>query len=134
MLIGALDNAWTMRLTRNLPFVFEETSDHRTGRIVDTSTAGTKSWVVDLEIPHNRIAHDYGIVARYTVQLTGKPVVVIAGISSQSTQAAGNLLTSPEFESIRSIADKGRNFEVVIETEAVDGHAGRPKVIASKIW
>jgi hypothetical protein len=134
VLIGALDNAWTMRLTRNLPFVFEEASDHRTGRIVDTSSAGTKSWMVDIDMPHKRIAHDYGIVARYTVQLTGKPVVVIAGISSQGTQAAGNLLTSPEFESIRSIAETGRNFEVVIEAEAVDGHAGRPQVVASKTW
>ena len=127
MLIGALDNAWTMRLTRNLPFVFEEASDHRTGRIVDTDSGGTKSWTVDIDMPHKRIAHDYGIVARYTVRLTGKPVVVVAGISSQGTQASGNLLTSLEFESIRSIAEKGRNFEVVIETEAVDGHAGRPE-------
>jgi len=134
VLIGALDNAWTMRLTRNLPFVFEEASDHRTGRIVDTSSGGTKSWTVDIDMPHKRIAHDYGIVARYTVRLTGEPVVVIAGISSQGTQAAGNLLTSPEFESIRSIAEKGKNFEVVIETEAVDGHAGQPQVIASKTW
>jgi hypothetical protein len=134
VLIGALDNAWTMRLTRNLPFVFEEASDHRTGRIVDTNSGGTKSWTVDIDMPHKRIAHDYGIVARYTVRLTGEPVVVVAGISSQGTQAAGNLLTSPEFESIRSIAEKGRNFEVVIETDAVDGHAGRPQVVASKIW
>jgi hypothetical protein len=134
VLIGALDNTWTMRLTRNLPFVFEEASDHRTGRIVDTGSGGTKSWTVDIDMPHKRIAHDYGIVARYTVRLTGKPVVVIAGISSQGTQAAGNLLTSPEFESIRSIAEKGRNFEVVIEADAVDGHAGRPQVVASKTW
>jgi len=134
VLIGALDNAWTMRLTRNLPFVFEEAPDHRTGRIIDTSSWGTKSWTVDIDVPHKRIAHDYGIVARYTVQLTGEPVVVVAGISSQGTQAAGNLLTSAEFESIRSITEKGRNFEVVIETEVVDGHAGRPQVVASKIW
>lgn len=134
VLIGALDNAWTMRLTRNLPFVFEEAPDHRTGRIVDTSSGGTKSWTVDIDMPHKRIAHDYGIVARYTVRLTGEKVVVVAGISSQGTQAAGNLLTSPEYESIRSIAEKGRNFEVVIETEAVDGHAGRPQVVASKTW
>jgi hypothetical protein len=134
VLIGALDNAWTMRLTRNLPFVFEEASDHRTGRIVDASSGGTKSWTVDIDMPHKRIAHDYGIVARYTVRLTGDQVVVVAGISSQGTQAAGNLLTSPEYESIRSIAEKGRNFEVVIETEAVDGHAGRPQVVASKTW
>jgi hypothetical protein len=134
VLIGALDNAWTMRLTRDLPFVFDEAPDHRTGRIIDTSSGGTKSWTVDIDMPNKRIAHDYGIVARYTSRLTGEPVVVVAGISSQGTQAAGKLLTSPEFESIRSITQGARNFEVVIETEAIDGHGAPPQIVASKTW
>jgi hypothetical protein len=134
VLIGALDNAWTMRLTRDLPFVFDEAPDHRTGRIIDTSSKDTKSWTVNIDMPNRRIVHDYGIVARYTSRLTGEPVVVAAGISSQGTQAAGKLLTSPGFESIRSIAQSSRNFEVVIETEAIDGHGAPPQVVASKIW
>jgi len=134
VLVGALDNIWTMRLTRNLPFVFEEASDHRTGRIIDTSSGGKTSWTVDIDMPHTRIAHDYGIVARYTNRVTGQPLVVVAGISSQGTQAAGELLTSSEFEFVRSIAENASNFEVVIETEAIDGHAGRPQIVASKSW
>ena len=134
VLIGALDNAWTMRLTRQLPFVFEEAPDHKTGRIIDTNSGGTKIWTVDIDVPHKRIAHDYGIVARYTSRLTGQQVVVVAGISSQGTQAAGRLLTSPEFELIRSIARGAGNFEVVIETEAIDGHGAPPQIVASKAW
>lgn len=134
VLIGALDNSWTMRLTRNLPFVFEEASDHRTGRIIDSSSGGKRIWTVDIDMPHTHIAHDYGIVARYTNRLTGEPVVVVAGISSQGTQAAGELLTSSEFEAIHAIAQRAGNFEVVIETEAIDGHAGRPQIVASKMW
>jgi hypothetical protein len=134
VLIGALDNRWTMRLTRNLPFVFEEAPDHRTGRIIDSNSGGKRIWTVDIDMPHTRIAHDYGLVARYTNRLTGEPVVVVAGISSQGTQAAGELLTSSEFETIHTIAQRAGNFEVVIETEAIDGHAGRPQIVASKIW
>ncbi len=134
VLIGALDNIWTMRLSQKLPFVFEEAADHRTGLIVDHSSGGSKSWTVDIDMPHTRIAHDYGIVARYTNRLTGQPVVIVAGISSQGTQAAGELLTSAEFESIRTIAARARNFEVIIDTEAIDGHAGPPQIIASKTW
>src|ERR1035441_2358021 len=134
VLIGALDNAWTIRLMRTLPFVFEEASDHRTGRIIDSSSGGKRSWAVDIDIPHTRIAHDYGIVARYTNRLTGEPVVVVAGISSQGTQAAGELLTSSEFETIRSLSQNTGNFEVVIETEAIDGHAGAPQIVAAKTW
>ena len=134
VLIGALDNAWTIRLMRTLPFVFEEVSDHRTGCIIDSSSGGKRSWAVDIDISHTRIAHDYGIVARYTNRLTGEPVVVVAGISSQGTQAAGELLTSSEFETIRSLSQNVGNFEVVIETEAIDGHAGAPQIVAAKTW
>jgi len=134
VLIGALDNVWTMRLMQHLPFVFEEAPDHRTGRILDVASGGTKSWMVDIDMPHTRIARDYGIVARFTNGMTGEPVVVVAGISSQGTQAAGRLLTSKDFEAIRPIAANSTNFEVIIETEAVDGHAGRPQVVASKTW
>ena len=134
VLIGALDNIWTTRLMQKLPFVFEEAPDHRTGRIVDTTSGGNRIWSVDIDMPHTRIAHDYGIVARYTNQMTGEPVVVIAGISSQGTQAAGELLSSSEFEAIRGIAAQSRNFEIVIDTEAIDGQAGRPQIVATKTW
>jgi hypothetical protein len=133
VLIGALDNVWTMRLMQNLPFVFEGTPDHRTGHIVSHGSGGT-TWTVNIDMPHTRISKDYGIVARYTNRLTGQPVVVVAGISSQGTQAAGELLTTSEFESIRAIAEKSANFEVIIETEAIDGHAGRPQIIGSRTW
>lgn len=134
VLIGALDNIWTIRLMQKLPFVFEEAPDHRTGRIVDTTSGGNRSWTVDIDMPHTRIAHDYGIVARFTNQMTGEPVVVIAGISSQGTQAAGELLSSAQFETIRGIAGQAGNFEIVIDTEAIDGQAGRPQIVASKTW
>ena len=134
VLIGALDNIWTMRLSQELPFIFEESRDHRTGRIVDSTSAARQSWSVDIDKPHTQISHDYGIVARYRNRLTGRPTVIVAGISSQGTQAAGELLTSSEYESIRTIASKGANFEVIVETEAVDGHSGPPRIVAQKTW
>ena len=99
-----------------------------------SSDLGNRSWTVDIDMPHTRIAHDYGIVARFTNQMTGEPVVVIAGISSQGTQAAGELLSSAQFETIRGIAGQAGNFEIVIDTEAIDGQAGRPQIVASKTW
>ena len=134
VLIGALDNVWTMRLSQELPFVFEEAPDHRTGRIFDKTSADHKSWSVDIDKPHTRIGQDYGIVARYRNGLTGQVTVIVAGISSQGTQAAGELFTSSEYESIRAIASKAANFEVIVETEAVDGHSGPPRIVANKTW
>lgn len=135
VLIGALDNVWTMRITRDLPFTFETTPDGLTGQIVDAGSGGRKRWSLDITTPHTRITRDYGIVAFYNNRLTGEPVIVIAGISSQGTQAAGELLTSADaFRTIHSAVGSSRNFELVIETEAIDGHAGPPQIVASKSW
>jgi hypothetical protein len=134
ILIGALDNIWTMRLTKELPYVFAEAPNNRTGSIMDTTSADHESWNVNIDMPHTRINEDYGIVARFHNELTGEPILVIAGISSQGTQAAGELVTSPAFDEIRSVAGTRANFEVVIKTEAFDGHAGPPRIVAQKIW
>ncbi|MDE1161349.1 MAG: hypothetical protein PW792_05305 [Acidobacteriaceae bacterium] len=131
--IGALDNAWTLRLTKDLPFHFEESPDGRTGRIV--AKDGKTQWAVDITTPHQRIAKDYGIVAKFHSPLSGEPSVIIAGISSQGTQAAGELLTSPQaFKGALRDLKNAENFEAIVETEAVDGKAGPPHVIAFKTW
>ncbi|MDE1175019.1 MAG: hypothetical protein PW789_00235 [Edaphobacter sp.] len=131
--IGALDNAWTMRLNNDLPFRFEESADGRAGQIV--SKDGKRSWSVDITTPHQRIQHDYGIVAKFHSSLTGEPARIIAGISSQGTQAAGEVLTSPMVFKIAIGGVKdAENFELVVETEAVDGKAGPPHVVAEETW
>jgi len=130
VLIGALDNNWTMRFSKDIPFVFQVTADGHTGQIVETAT--NKTWSLDIYTPHAHITRDYGIVACYKNRLTGEPVILIAGISSQ---AAGELLTSPSLiKSIHASLGKVDNFELVIETEAIDGHAGPPQIVASKFW
>lgn len=136
VLIGALDNIWTLRLTKDLPFIFEQTEDDRTGRITERRDGKVvRSWSVDISTPHQRITQDYGVVARYRSPLTGQSVVVIAGISSQGTQAAGEMLTTPEY--LRTALEhvgQAKNFELVIQTEAIDGRAGPPHVVAYRTW
>ncbi|MDR3735684.1 MAG: hypothetical protein P4L10_09125 [Acidobacteriaceae bacterium] len=133
VLVGALDNNWTMRFSKDIPFVFQVTADGHTGQIVETAT--NKTWSLDIYTPHAHITRDYGIVASYKNKLTGQPVILIAGISSQGTQAAGELLTSATLiKSIPAYLGNVNNFEVVIETEAIDGHAGPPQIVASKAW
>ncbi|WP_244501954.1 hypothetical protein [Terriglobus roseus] len=138
VLIGALDNVWTLQLSKDLPFVFQESADGRTGSIVESkpdAQVKPRIWSVDITTPHQRIGQDYGIVARYKSPLTGQPAMVIAGISSQGTQAAGEVVTIPSsLESALRTVTNSENFEVVIQTTAVGGRAGPPTVIASKTW
>jgi len=61
--------------------------------------------------------------------------MVIAGISSQGTQAAGEVVTvASSLEAALRRVTNSDNFEVVIQTTAVEGRAGPPTVIASKTW
>lgn len=132
--IGGLDNIWTMRIMKDTPFVFEEAPDHRTGRILDSASHGQKAWIVDIDVPHTHIVHDYGVVARYLSPLTGQPVLIAAGISSQGTQAAGELVSSAAFRLIAPLVKKGQNISVVLEVDAIDGHTGEPRIVASRQW
>lgn len=136
VLIGALDNVWTMRLCKGLPFAFEESPDGRTGRIVDTKDPAHRSWSLDITTPHLHITKDYGIVARYRDSMTGEAVLVLAGISSQGTQAAGETVTNPEYldSAFASAIKTNSNIEVIVETAAIDGRSGPPRVVASRTW
>ena len=135
VLIGALDNVWTMRLVQKLPFTFGESPDGRTGRILDTQDP-SRSWSIDITTPHAHITKDYGIIARYRDQMTGEPILILAGISSQGTQAAGETVTNPEYMDaiLANTLKTSANVEIIVETEAIDGRSGPPRVVASRTW
>ncbi len=96
--IGAFDNLWTMRLTRDLRFGFDSIDGN--AFIVDRKLAaknGAKTtwFTVPGILPYEKLARDYAIVARYRDATTGQPVVITAGISEEGTEAAGELISHP---------------------------------------
>lgn len=137
MLIGAYDNAWTMRLTRDLPFGFEYDNNH-VRRLVDRKNAERKSWTLQWEVPHSKLAQDYAIVARIHGNVTEQPVIVLAGILGQGTEAVGELVSNPVY--LNAMLEKTpknwdqMNLEAVIETYVIEGHPGPPTVIAIETW
>jgi len=81
---------------------------------------------------------DYAIVARIHDNVTGQPVIVLAGILRQGTEAAGELVSNPVY--LNAMLEKApktwgqMNLEVVIETHVIEGHPGPPTVIAIENW
>lgn len=136
VLVGALDNAWTMRSVKSLPYIFERSEDRRYGRIVDTTDQGRRLWTTDFAIPNVKIQSDYGIVALYKDSLTDQRVLMLAGISAEGTFAAGEAVANPEY--LKVFLDAGaksaKNFEAVIQTQTVDGKSGPPHIVAFKSW
>jgi hypothetical protein len=132
ILVGALNNAWTMRLTDPLRFRFVP---GKVARIEDTKNPQSSAWSVDYSKPYPSLSIDYGIVARYHDTYTNGNVLIIAGIGPYGTEAASEFVSSPQYldqiEHFVPAGFKDANLEIVIKTDVINGEAGPPHVVAA---
>jgi hypothetical protein len=138
VVVGAFDNAWTLRLLRPLRFYFANNPEMTQFSIVDATTPNQVKWIVDRsqQIATNNY-RDYAIVARFTDSNTGKPTLVIAGIGRGGTASAGDFVTDPSSLQIilnRRPTPDAKNFEVVLSTQIIDGEPGTARVEALYYW
>jgi hypothetical protein len=133
ILVGGLDNPWTLRAIASLPYRFAGT-DKEQYWIRDSKNPEKKDWGLDIETKYAAVNHDYALIARVHDQSTGQLVVVVAGIGMSGTAAAGEFLVDPEqMKELRrrlGPAFSTRDFEVVLSTDVVNGIAGAPKILA----
>ena len=139
ILVGAFDNTWTLRFTRNLRFHFANDPEMKHFWIEDANSPTYQRWGIDRgqqEATNNY--KDYAIVARFIDASTGKPTVIAAGIARGGTVAAGEFLTEPSnLEAFAAHAPKSwmnGNMEVVLSTEIIDGRSAPPHVEAVTYW
>ncbi len=139
IVIGAFDNAWTLRLTRQLRYHFDNDPTMSEFRIVDSGSSAHAPWTVNrFQQMSTNNYKDYAIVARFTDPTTGKLTIIIAGIARGGTVAAGEFLMNPgSLEQLRDsakAAGKKSNLEIVLSTQIIDGNPGVPRVEASYFW
>ena len=136
VLIGAFDNTWTMRITQGLPFGFEYDSHGR--KLVDRKSTQKRFWTLQWQVPYTKLAKDYAIVARIHDNVTGQPVIILAGILGEGTEAASEVVSNPAYlDEMLKKAPKNwdhLNLEAVIETNVIEGHAGPPTILAVETW
>jgi len=132
ILIGALNNIWTMRLVDPLRYRFVPGT---LARIEDRKNPQSSVWSVDYSKPFSSLSVDYGIVARYRDTYTNGNVLVIAGIGPYGTEAASEFVSSPQYLSqVEHMVPAGlqnSNLEMVIKTAVVNGEAGPPNLVAA---
>jgi hypothetical protein len=136
VLIGAFDNPWTMRITQDLPMGFEY--DNHVREVVDRKSAPKKIWTLQWQVPGKSLVRDYAIIARLHDTITGEPVILLAGILGEGTEAASEVVSNSEYlDAMLQKAPKNwdhLNLEAVIEANVIDGHPGPPTVIAVETW
>lgn len=142
ILIGAIDNKWTLQLTQGMRYRI--TVDFPSGpdkppvaSIVDSQQSTNARWKIDFSIPLSEWKNDYAIVARENDATVGVPVLIEAGLGNTGSLAASQLVTSGalanELASDPSCRGKS-NFEVVIGTEIIDARPGPPHKLRLTCW
>jgi hypothetical protein len=137
VLIGAFDNPWTMRLTQDLPIGFEYDNAH-IREVVDRKSVPRRIWTLQWQVPTKNLARDYAVVARIHDQVTGQPVIILAGILGEGTEAASEVVSNPGYlDAMLQKAPKNwdqLNLEAVIVANVIEGHPGPPTVVAVETW
>jgi hypothetical protein len=141
VLIGAFNNEWSLRLTRQLRYTLALDSEKHLIYIKDAQNPSSRSWSWATNQSReykggvgSPVLHDYALISRIRSPETGHVVVVIGGLYVYGTQSAGEFLNDPQL--MQSIAktlqsDPGsKNLQIVLGTTITDGTPGPPTVLA----
>ena len=141
VLIGAFNNEWSLRLTRSLRFSLALDADRSLIYIKDATEPLSRKWSWATNQPRELMTgpnspkiQDYALISRIRDAGTGHVVVVIGGLYTYGTQAAGEFLTNPDLmrEAMRQtkLNATSQNLQIVLGTSVTDGVPGPPRILA----
>jgi hypothetical protein len=136
VLIGSLNNEWSLRLMKD--FRFSIAGSPTGARIIDKQNPSNEAWRVEPDTPIEKLSRDYAIVSRFRDPQTEQTAVILAGIGPWGSLASGEFVTNPEYlKKITGFAPadwQDKNLQVVISTDVIHGSSGPPNVIAAHFW
>jgi len=136
ILIGGYRNEWITRLMSH--WRFRSTSERRISWIEDRENPTRRNWTVNFASPYTSITEDYALVSRAVDPSTGRPIVVLAGVSGYGTMAAAEFVTDAgEIREIEKLAPANwerKGFQLVLKTNVIGEIAGPPHIVASQFW
>ncbi|QOY88794.1 hypothetical protein [Paludibaculum fermentans] len=136
VLIGSLNNEWSLRLTKD--FRFSIVSNGSGARVVDKQDPSNEAWRVEPNTPIEQMRRDYAIVSRFRDSQTEQTAVILAGIGPWGSLASGEFVTNPEY--LKKLAGfvpanwRKRNLQVVISTDVIHGSSGPPNILAAQLF
>jgi hypothetical protein len=137
ILIGGLDNEWTLRALAHLRYQFRGT-DQDQYWITDTKNPASRTWEVDLKTQYLAVKRDFALIARVHDDSTRQVQVIVAGIGMSGTAAAGEFMVDPNrIEELRTRVGSGfrnHDFEAVLGTDVVNGIPGSARILAVAVW
>ena len=137
ILIGAFDNAWTLRAVGEMRYTFYK--DFQGLEVIhDRDHPENTDWKLLNSWPQWNISNDYAIVSRVFDIHTDRMTVVAAGITHFGTAGAGDFLSNPQYfaeAAPRLPRDwQRKNLQIVLRIPVVQGVAGHPQALAIHVW
>ncbi len=136
ILVNAYNNHWTLLLGESLRFHFSPEFGEPNHTILDRMRPDV-AWKRDASVPYSS-ADDYALVARFWDSTTDNWVLILAGLGRNGTEAAAQVVTSPQYlEMLREKAGKdftNRNIEAVLKLSVIEGKTGAPSIVAVHVW
>jgi hypothetical protein len=141
VLVGAFNNEWSLRLTRQLRYSLDLDPEQHLIYIKDAKNPSSRSWSWATNQPSQPVTgvnsprmHDYALISRIRDAGTGHVVVVIGGLYTYGTLAAGEFLTDRslmhEVARTVNLRKPGQNLQIILGTTVTDGIPGPPSVLA----
>jgi hypothetical protein len=141
VLVGAFNNEWSLRLTRQLRYSLALDADNHLIYIKDARNPASRAWSWGTNQPRDHVGgvvgpvlHDFALISRIRSSETGHVLVVVGGLYTYGTQSAGEFLTDPQLmqavAKIARLGDESQNLQIVLGTTVTDGTPGPPKVLA----
>jgi hypothetical protein len=141
VLIGAFNNEWSLRLTRQLRYSLAMDQEQHLVYIRDARNPAARNWSWGTNQPSQPVTganspklQDFALISRIRDSETGHVVIVIGGLYTYGTETAGEFLTNPDL--MKAVVEQARlnrtvqNLQIVLGTTVTDGTPGPPRVLA----
>jgi hypothetical protein len=144
VLIGAFNNEWSLRLTRQLRYSLDLDPERHLIYIRDAKNPASRNWSWATNQPREPVTgvnsprmQDYALISRIRDAGTGHVVVVIGGLYTYGTLAAGEFLSDPnlmqQVARMVNLTKPNQNLQIVLGTTVIDGVSGPPSVLTVSV-
>jgi hypothetical protein len=133
VLVGYSYTRWK-EISSQLRFFIDTSS----ATAVITDNGSPTKWSLPNLPPDRRTNEDFAIVTRVFHPDTHAMLVEVAGITQYGTQAAADLVTTPDLmaEALRRAPEgwQTKNLQLVLHVKVIAGAPGSPSVVATHFW
>lgn len=144
VLIGAFNNEWSLRLTRPLRYSLAMDEQKRLVYIRDARNPLSRAWSWGTDQSPQPVTgansprvQDYALISRVQNSETGHVVVIVGGLYTYGTEAAGEFLVNPDLMGamVKEAAVKRstQRIQIVLGTTVTDGTPGPPQILAVSV-